>query len=172
VEFPGYGVSSDYETTEQNIYTDTQALLDRILDDETHTNEQIILHGRSLGAGVAMEMSTRGYGNRLVLLTPFTSTVDIGALTHPRWLAEFLIEDRFDNLAKASNHPIPTLIIGALGDTVTPFWMAEELNKNLPNSQLHVLTTGDHGAVYQKYAEEDWQQVFDFISKADNLKSQ
>jgi pimeloyl-ACP methyl ester carboxylesterase len=96
IEFPGYGVSSEYEATERNIYQDTRVLLEHILQQGSYQNHQLILHGRSLGAGVAMEMSVQGIGNRLILLTPFTSTVDIGAIHYPRWLAEWLIEDRYD----------------------------------------------------------------------------
>jgi hypothetical protein len=45
--------------------------------------ERPVLQGQSLGSSVAVEMAKRGYSARLVLITPYTSLVEVGARVFP-----------------------------------------------------------------------------------------
>merc|ERR1711998_743485 len=78
--------------------------------------ERLVLVGQSIGCAVAVEMATRGFGRKLVLLSPFSSLQDAAAAVYPIVapalnLLPFMLFDKFDNSAKAGALGIPTLIV-------------------------------------------------------------
>ena len=75
-----------------------------------------MLFGRSLGSGVAAEMARRGFGGRLVMVSPYTSIVAIAKRVFPLLPARLLVRDRFDTLSKASEIKIPCLIVHSARD--------------------------------------------------------
>lgn len=56
--------------------------------------DRLVLFGQSLGTGPAVEMARRGWGTRLVPLTPFTSIGDAAQLHFPFLPAKWLVGDR------------------------------------------------------------------------------
>ena len=70
VEFPGYGYAKSGKPSERNCYCVAEAALRHLVADEPYglgvSKENVVLLGQSLGTGIAVEMSTRGFGNRMV----------------------------------------------------------------------------------------------------------
>ncbi len=82
--------------------------------------------GRSLGTGVAVEVASRRPPRLLILVSPYTSLVDMGrSLVGP--LAPFLVPDRFDNLSKIAALTCPIVIVHGTRDEVVPFEMGRRL---------------------------------------------
>ncbi|HEX2758203.1 MAG TPA: alpha/beta hydrolase [Thermoanaerobaculia bacterium] len=85
-----------------------------------------IFVGRSLGSGVAVEIASRRPPRLLILISPYTSLVDMGrSLVGP--LAPVLVPDRFDNLSKIAALKCPIVIIHGTRDEVVPFEMGRRL---------------------------------------------
>lgn len=132
--------------TEDGLYADAEAAL-AYLNQQGITNQNIILVGRSLGTGIAVEMATRHELNAIVLITPYTSIAD--AAQHHYWYvpAKWLVRDRFDNLKKAGEIDEPVLIFHGTSDKVVPYDMGQELYDAI-DSPKHFITVenGNHNA--------------------------
>ncbi|MGA7990747.1 MAG: alpha/beta hydrolase [Thermoanaerobaculia bacterium] len=86
----------------------------------------LIIVGRSLGTGVAVELASRFPPRLLILVSPYTSLVDLGrALAGP--LAPVLVPDRFDNLSKIAALSCPIVVVHGTRDEVVPFEMGRRL---------------------------------------------
>ena len=111
------------------------------------TNDKLILEGQSLGTGIALEMARRGHGVRLILLSPYTSMVDMGKLTLPIFLGD-LIRDRYQNLEKAPGIEQPTLVMHGTDDEVIPVRMGQRVAEALPHAELHRIDGGHHNDLF------------------------
>ena len=146
VEYPGYGLAKG-ETTEANIYFAAKRALDE-LQRLGVAKSQITLVGQSLGSGVAIEMARGGYGSKLVLISPFTSMVDMVKRFAPLLPVSALVRDRFDNLAKAPEVPVETLVIHGTKDGLVPVSMGREIAAAIPNAKLIEIEGGSHNDLF------------------------
>ena len=165
VEYPSYGISSKYEVSEDNIYSDAEALLNYLKQEKLFTNDNIYLLGRSLGCGVAVEMAKRGYGSKLVLITPFTSIPDMAKRNFPEKMVDKLIVDKFSNIDKAQDINLPVLIIHGDKDTTTPYEMSVRLSKEFPDAELITLDTDQHRNIYEVIDSDTWDKIKQFLIK-------
>jgi hypothetical protein len=111
--------------SEEGLTRDGEAALAAFLDARVEA-PPLILVGRSLGSGVAVEIASRRPPRLLILISPFTSLVDMGRpLVGP--LAPALVSDRFDNLSKIAALNCPIVIVHGTRDEVVPFEMSRRL---------------------------------------------
>lgn len=123
-EFRGYG-GQPGRPDEAGLYADGAALL-AVLEGEGVTRDRLVLVGRSLGTGVAVELALRTPPSLLILVCPYTSFPDLGrSLVGP--LAPLIVPDRFDNLRKIAKLTCPVVILHGTRDEVVPFRMGETL---------------------------------------------
>jgi hypothetical protein len=123
-EYRGYG-GGPGRPDEAGLYADGAALLS-VLDREGVARDRLVLVGRSLGSGVAVELSLRSPPSLLILVSPYTSFPDLGrSLVGP--LAPLVVPDRFDNLGKIGSLACPVVILHGTKDDVVPFRMGEAL---------------------------------------------
>src|SRR5690349_16877633 len=89
IEYPGYGFAKSTPLGEEAIYAAAEVALKHLQTKLGVPRRAIVLQGQSLGTGVAAEMARRGYGTKLVLVSPYTSMADMAALVAPflpvRW---------------------------------------------------------------------------------------
>ena len=125
IEYPGYGIAAG-EPTEQSVYDVADRALVHLHGALAVPAADVVLMGRSLGTGVAVEMALRGHGARLVLVSPYTS---IDALAHhfTGLPGSPLVDDHFDSFAKAPHIALPVLVVAGTADTLVPSWMSAEL---------------------------------------------
>jgi uncharacterized protein len=149
VEYRGYGSSrSSGPPTESGLYMDAEAALDALAADGVFA-DRIVLWGTSLGTGVATEMASRGRGRALILVTPYTSIHAIVDRAAPGLLPSRLIaRDAYDNLAKANDIHVPTLIAHGDADEIVPYEMGRELAAAIPGAKLVTVPGARHGDVY------------------------
>jgi pimeloyl-ACP methyl ester carboxylesterase len=103
-----------------------------------------VVMGRSLGTGVAAEMAHRGYGSRLVLISPYTSIADVAARSFSYLPTRLLVRDRFDTAKKAPTVRQPTLILHGDRDEVIPHAMGETLARAFPDATFHSMRGSTH----------------------------
>ncbi|ESO86065.1 hypothetical protein LOTGIDRAFT_129983 [Lottia gigantea] len=134
VEYRGYGKSQG-SPSEQGFYLDSQAAMDFLIKRPEINKSRIIVFGRSLGGGVAVQLLTEPYYSQyicaLILENTFTSIQAIGGvifkLDFLKFVPQFLIKNKFANSKKISSIRHPTLFISGLADNLIPPRMMEEL---------------------------------------------
>jgi len=123
-EYRGYG-GQPGRPDEAGLYADGTALL-ATLTAEGVARDRLVLVGRSLGSGVAVELALRAPPSLLILVSPYTSFPDLGrSLVGP--LAPLVVPDRFDSLGKVAKLACPVVILHGTRDEVVPFRMGEAL---------------------------------------------
>lgn len=119
-DYRGYGLSEG-KASEKLVYQDANKVLDYAIDQFGVRENQLILHGRSLGGGVAMELATSRSPLGLILESTFLSVFKIYLpLT---WIPG----DKFTNASKADKVACPTLVVHGTQDGVISIEHGKEL---------------------------------------------
>ena len=113
--YRGYGGSAG-KPTQADVFADALALFDKLHAEHPH----ITLIGRSLGSGVATHVASQRPAVRLVLVTPYDSIAGIAAEQFPMFPVSFLLTDKFETWRDAPQVTVPTTIIAAQNDEMTP----------------------------------------------------
>ena len=151
VEYPGYGASPG-SPSERGLYAAAESALRWLRDKKRE--QDVMLLGQSLGSGVAIEMARRGWGARIVLISPFTSMSALGQQLFPWLPVSLLLQHRFDNLSKAPQINKPVLVLHGTDDEVVPFAMGERISRAFPHATLHPIPGGHHNDLLWPHATE------------------
>lgn len=148
VNYRGYGGSTG-APSEKGFFADAEAVHDAIA--ARHPARGIAVIGRSLGSGVATYLAAVREVERLVLVTPFDSLVNVAA-EHYRWLpVGLLLRERFESVERIRAGAVraPTMIVIATDDEVVPALRGEALAAAFPAGQAQVLrlTGARHNSV-------------------------
>jgi uncharacterized protein len=96
------------------------------LDDAGVPHHLRILHGESLGSGVATAVASTLKSEQnsrvgaIVLEAPYTSIADVAAYHYPFVPARYLVRDRFDSISRIGQVDTPLLFVHGLNDRVVP----------------------------------------------------
>ena len=122
-EYRGYGRSAG-APSERAIVDDFTAIVDRVLARPEVDRTRLVIHGRSIGGGVACGLALRRRPAALILQSTFTSLRD---MARRYGLPGWLVRDRFDNLAALSRLQLPTLVLHGTRDSLIPYAHGEKL---------------------------------------------
>ena len=122
MNYRGYGGSRG-TPSEKAIHEDAQALFDWV--HARHSN--VVVMGRSLGSGVAIRLASERPVARLVLITPYSSIVELGASQFPYFPVRWLARDKYESWRYAPKIAVPTLLVMAEHDEVIPRASTEDL---------------------------------------------
>lgn len=141
MHYRGYGGSGG-QPGERALVRDALALFDRLRPQYA----DLVVVGRSLGSGVAVQVASQRPVERLVLVTPFDSLENVAARHYPIFPVRWLLRDRFRSFEHAAAIRAPTLIIAAGRDRVIPPAHAEALRAHFPPgvARLETLPGADH----------------------------
>ncbi|VXC16125.1 conserved hypothetical protein [Burkholderia sp. 8Y] len=114
-EYRGYG-GNPGKPHEAGLYADARAAYAYA----AARSPFIVLHGYSLGSGVAVQLASEARIDALILEAPFTSIVDVAAARFRFFPVRALARDRYDNLSKIACVRAPVLIYGGTRDFVVP----------------------------------------------------
>lgn len=115
LHYRGYTGSSG-KPSEAALVADALLLFDRV--GARHT--EVVLIGRSLGSGIALQVAARRPVHRLVLVTPFDSLAALAARQFPYFPVRLLLRDSYDAVRHAPQVRAPTLVIAAEHDEIVP----------------------------------------------------
>lgn len=140
-EYRGYGGNAG-APSEEGLYRDAEAAF-AWLASAGYGRDRIVIVGRSIGTGVAAEMAHRGKGRALVLVSPFTTVVDLARrMVGP--LAGALVADRFDTLAKMPALDVPVAVLHGTDDELIPYAMGTAVAKAAKRGSLVPIDGGTH----------------------------
>lgn len=127
MHYRGYGGSAG-EPSERALVADALALHDQVAP----RYREILIVGRSLGSGIAVQLAAARPVSRLVLVTPFHSMAALAAQLYPWLPTRWLLRDKYDSARFAAQVSAPTTIIVAQQDEVIPPGSAMALSKAFP----------------------------------------
>jgi uncharacterized protein len=162
-EYRGYGVSAPGQPNEQGFYADAEAVLSALAE-RGIARSRIVLWGMSLGTGVAAEMAARGRAERLVLVAPYTSIVDVASHYFPILPARFLMDERFDTLGKAPRIQARTLVLHGTEDEVVPFSMGRRVAAEIAGATFVPVSGGHHNDLFLADGVRYFDVVRSFIN--------
>jgi uncharacterized protein len=122
MHYRGYRGSAG-SPSEAGLVEDGLALFDKVREQHSH----VVVVGRSLGSGVAVQVASRRPAARLVLVTPFDSLEGVAASHYPIFPVRWLLRDTYRSRDHAPRVTAPTTIIAAAHDEVIPRESAELL---------------------------------------------
>lgn len=111
--------------TEAGLYEDARAAYHWL--NKRVPAERIVLHGQSLGTGVAAKLATEVKAKALILETPFTATVDVAAERYPFAPVQLLMWDQFRSRDVIDRVRMPLLVVHGTRDRVVPFEQGKRL---------------------------------------------
>ena len=118
-DYRGYG-RSEGAPNEEGILQDARAARTWLARRTDRAEQDIVLMGRSLGGGVAVDLAAKDGARGLILESTFTSLPAVAG-DHVSWLpAGPLMENRLDSLKKLSRYRGPLLISHGDADRVIP----------------------------------------------------
>lgn len=151
-DYPGYGLNKG-KPTRASIRESSEsafaALAAHLGVAPAELEPRLAIFGHSLGAAAALEFAVEHPPRRIVLVSPFTSLLDMARRSVGLPLA-WLAKDRFDNRARLDELaalPSPPLIhiFHGTADEIVPFEMGRELAARHPSMiTFHPVENGDH----------------------------
>jgi hypothetical protein len=162
-EYPGYGARPG-RPSERTIVDAAEQAARRLLAEEPE--RPLFLLGESLGSGVATQVASRmpDAVAGIVLVTPFTNIVDVGAFFAPRFLVQLLIRDRYDSETALTQYDGPVAFRLAGRDRVVPTSLGRELHEGYHGPrQLRVDESAGHNTVDYSRVNPWWREVTEFL---------
>jgi pimeloyl-ACP methyl ester carboxylesterase len=144
INYRGYGGSTG-SPSESALLEDAINIFDK-LDKDYH---RISVIGRSLGSGVATYLAAHRNIDKLVLVTPYDSVMNVARARFPIYPISILLKDKFDSLQWVSKIDALTLMLIAEYDEVIPPRHAHNLAAAFPAEQLtvEVLSAAFHNTI-------------------------
>ncbi len=134
VNYRGYGGSTG-SPSQAALFQDALAIYDHVK--ANHLAVSTI--GWSLGSGVATYLASERDINKLVLITPFDSILNVAKHQYPLYPIEQLLRDHYNSAAIAPKVDSKVLILIAEEDRLIPPAHAEKLAKAFSESQRNVI---------------------------------
>jgi fermentation-respiration switch protein FrsA (DUF1100 family) len=159
VDYPGYGLSTGVPS-EPGAYAAADAALAH-LGALGFPPERVVLHGRSLGGAVVVDVAARHRVAGLILESTFTSAFQV--------MLPFggLPGDRFTSLAKLPRVTAPTLVIHGTRDEVIPFSHGQRIFRAFPPGQARSwwVEGAGHNDLMWVAGERYWREVASFLAQ-------
>lgn len=166
VNYRGYGKSQG-KPTEENLVKDALFVCDEMVNREGIDPNNIILMGRSLGSGVAVQVAAKRKIRGIILVTPFDSLVNVAKSHYPLFPVGLAIKHRFDSMKYASEIKYPALALMGTSDQIIANKHSEELRKAWggPIKAIFIEKAGHNDIqIFPEY----WSAIREFIKELNN----
>ncbi len=163
VDYRGYG-QSEGTPSEQGLYADAEAAWRHLTDERGISPDEIIIMGQSLGGGVASWLAQQHTPAALVLMSTFTSAVDLGAETYPILPVHLLARNRYPTIERLPDIDALVLITHARGDRVIPFVHSERLYAAAQEPKTLLELEGGHDRGFMALYEQRPEDLETFLT--------
>ncbi|QDU34745.1 Alpha/beta hydrolase family protein [Poriferisphaera corsica] len=161
VEFKGYGRSAG-KPSERAILTDFTQAYDMITQRPDVDADRVIVHGRSIGGGIAAGLAAKRPSVGLILESTFTS---VTPLARKFFLPGFLVFDKLDVNSVLQNYDQPVLIIHGRRDEIIPPHHARRNFATLSPDQGTLMIFDDMSHNTPPSQEAYWAAIETFLHK-------
>jgi len=142
-DYSGYGKSGG-KVGEEACYKDSQEVYDYVVKSLKIDPKNVVIHGRSLGGAVAVDLAVNKKCAGLVMESTFTSVPDMADDMVPIFPIQWFVSIDFDSLDKVDKLKVPVLLIHSKADEVIPYKMGEALFKKAKKPKFWLEISGDH----------------------------
>lgn len=144
LDYRGFGKSTGQIASEAQLHADVLAAWHSVAPE--YAGKPIVIYGRSLGSGLATKLATQVDAALLVLVSPFTSFVQLGREHFP-WVPPQITRYpmRSEDWLRATKTPV-FMVHGARDDLVR-LSHAESLKAQRPDAELVVLPEAGHNDI-------------------------
>ena len=148
VNYRGYGLSEG-RPSEAALVADALAIHDWLAKRKDIDANRIVVFGRSLGSGVAVQLAASRRVAAVVLVSPFDSLRSIARKQYPIVPVSLLLRHPFDSLAQAAGIEAPLLVIAGDEDDLIPSEYSQRLYDAWLDPKRWVLVPGaDHNDIH------------------------
>lgn len=140
-DYRGYG-RSEGKPNEKGILRDARAARAWLAKRTGVQESDIVIMGRSLGGGVAVDLAANDGARGLVLSSTFTSLPAVGAHLIPWMPTRLVMTHRLDSLSKIADYHGPLLHCHGDADKVIPYEMGKTLFAAAPGPKKFVTISG------------------------------
>ncbi len=155
IDYRGYGKSTG-TISEEGFCRDAEAAWKFLVDEKQYRPDQIIIYGRSIGTGVAVDLAARHRCKGLVLEAPYTSLKSLADEKFPMLFAGTLTRYRFDNLSKINNVKCPIVMLHGNRDTLIPPSHTQRLFDQFEGKKKMIIFEGGAHNDLNSYKEHEY----------------
>lgn len=151
IDFRTYGKSTG-KLSEENMYADVLFVYNELL--KTYDEQNIIVHGRSIGTGMAAKIASVKSPKALILETPYYSIADIAKQMLPFLPIDLLLKYKFKSYEYVKNVKAPIYILHGTTDNVVPYASGQKLYNSITDkATFFTFENGTHSnlATFEKY---------------------
>jgi hypothetical protein len=143
MDYRNYGKSTG-ELSEDALYQDAQLFYAYAM--EKYPEEQLLIYGRSLGTGIASQLSSKNQPQKLILETPFYSLLDVAQERFPFLPVSYLLRYRIPSHEFLKKVDCPIRIFHGTTDNVVPYASGEKLYDSISNGnkKMYTIPNGNH----------------------------
>jgi uncharacterized protein len=146
IDYRGWG-RSEGRPAEAGIMADARAAHDWLLNRTGLSAAQVVLFGRSLGGGVAVDLAAERGARGIVLQNTFTNIPDVAARLFPWIPVRLLMTNRYDSLSKIGQYEGPAFFSHGTDDTLVPYELGRKLYDATPGpKEFFVIAGGGHNS--------------------------
>ena len=152
-DYRGYGKSTG-TPSEKALVSDAKLFYYAAL--EHYSEEEIVIYGRSLGSGVAVQLASQVKCKLLILETPFRSLLDVARSQLPIFPYKTMLKHHFRSDFHINDVECPILMMHGTSDNQVYYKSAIKLYKNVSHRKdvkFHTFKGGGHNnlSTYSKY---------------------
>ena len=165
-EYPGYGARQGTPSEDSFKSAAADALKVLLAED----SRPVFITGESLGSGVASHLAATFPKQvaGLLLVTPFSSLVDVAAHHYPILPVRLLLSERYDSREALSHYAGPVAFLLAGRDEVVPTELGQQLYDSYNGPKwLHVETHAGHNTLPYNPGAPWWQEASTFLTNPD-----
>ncbi len=140
VNYRGYGGSSG-SPYEEGLYSDALFAYDHFIKQHSALSTM----GRSIGGAVATYLASKRDIEKLILVTPFDSAVNVGKKLYRFFPMDLIVKERLDSVGSAAKITTDTLIIVAGNDRIIPYENTLNLINSFKKTEVQAVTLGNVG---------------------------
>jgi pimeloyl-ACP methyl ester carboxylesterase len=162
VNYRGYG-DSQGQPSSSALTADAAFIFDELVRREGLSPDEIVLMGRSLGSGVAVDLAARRPVAGLILVTPFDRLSSIASHHYPFLPVRLLMRHEMDSIGLAPEVAAPSLVILAERDRTVPPQYGRRLHEALAGrAELVTVAGADHNDLdgHREY----WRAIEEFLA--------
>ncbi len=156
LDYRGYGKSTGM-ISEKGFALDADASLRYLIDEKRFREAEIIIYGRSIGTGVAVDLAQNRSIRGLILEAPFSSLGKLANEKLPFFFPSLYLRSKFDNLKKMEKIRCPVAFVHGTADTLIPAAHSRILHEAYSGKKTLVLVpNGDHNGLSEHRAYKEF----------------
>ncbi len=160
-DYRGYG-KSEGTPTETGVLHDARAARRWLAQRAGVQEKDIVLLGRSLGGGVAVDLAASDGARGLILQSTFPSLPEVAAYHLPWMLPRWLMSERFDSISKIKHYHGTLLQSHGDRDTLIPIDLAKQLYAAAPGKKTFItIPNAGHNTTPDEAYHQVLQQFLD-----------